>query len=109
MKKHLVAIILLAGTLAIISVAYAVTGQLQPATNATPLHSQQSSFYTTTASLGDANVTEFLVDTSIQFPIGPSSSQGQNSNFIVLAAVAFLLFMTAIVIGMKSSQGSQLL
>jgi len=108
MKTYLVATMLVAVTLAIISIAYAVPSQLRSVTT-TPLHSQQSSFYTTTASLGDANVTEFLVDTSIQFPISGANSEWQTSNFLVLAAATFLLFMTAIVIGMKSTQRTQLL
>ena len=107
MKKYLIAIILITGTLAIISFASAVPNQLQPVTTSTSLHSQESSFFTTTASVGDANVTEFLVDTDVQFPIGGANSEWQTSNFLILAALlAFSLFIAAIVVGIKSTRGA---
>lgn len=95
---------LIAGTLAIISLVSAASNQLQPVTTTT-FHSQQSSFYATTTTVGVATVTEILVNTDIQFPIANSASDSQGSNFLVLAQLAFLLFMIAIAVGIRSSRG----
>jgi hypothetical protein len=62
---------LVAGTLAIVSLASGTLSQLQPVTTPVlPSLPSQSSFYTTTTNLGVATVTEILVNTDIQFPIG---------------------------------------
>ena len=110
MRKSLIAVIIIAGTLAIISLAVAVPGQLRPVTTTTSLDSQQSSFYTTTASIGDANVTEFMVERNVQFPVGAANPGWQTANFLIIAAlVTFLLFIAAIVIGMRATRGTGLI
>jgi hypothetical protein len=95
-----------AGMLAIISIAYAAPSQLQLVATTTTSHSQQSSFYTITTNLGAATVTEIIVNTEIQFPITGSTSESQTSNLFELAPLAFLLFMSAIAIGIRSARGT---
>ena len=94
---------LIAGSLGVLSLASAAWSQLQPVTSTT-FHSQQSSFYTTTTNFGVANATEILVNTDIQFPIRDYAAQSQPSNLLALIPLAFLLFMTTIALGIRSSR-----
>ena len=97
MKKYFVIVMLIAGMLAVISIVYAAPSQLQvPST--TTFSSQQSSFYTDTTTLGDATVTEILVNTNVQFPLQNSAAQLQKFDLFAHTELLFVIFMIGILL-----------
>jgi hypothetical protein len=93
---------LIAGILAIVSITPMVfLSQSQLTTTTT--ESQQSLFYTTITTVGDATMREVLVNTIVQMRPTSAASQPSTLDYIPLAQFAFLLFAVAIVFGYRSS------
>jgi len=97
LKKYFVIVMLIAGMLAVISIVYAAPSQLQ-APSTTTSSSQQSSFYTNTTTLGDATVTEILVNTNVQFPLQNSATQLQKFDLFAHTELLFVIFMIGVLL-----------
>ena len=94
---------LIAGILAISSLLSVVLPNQSLLVATAPSSSEQSAFYTATTDLGDATITEILVNTAVQFPPAGLPSESSPLNVVTLAQLAFLLFI-ALVLGLRSSQ-----
>jgi hypothetical protein len=89
---------LIAGTLAIVSVTTVVFPS-QPQVTTTTTESQQSLFYTTVMTVGDVTMAEVLVNTTLQIRPANAASQSSTLDYAPLAQFAFLLFAVVITFG----------
>ena len=100
------AALLFVGIVAVATTIFVVFPTQQPlATTTTPSPESQSAFITSTTSVGEATVTEILVNTAIQFPIGdrmilPSSL----SNSVEVYALIILLCLSMLIVGLSLSR-----
>jgi len=108
LKKYLIVIIFFAVGLAVVSIGSgAWSRQPQQPSNITtfPSHSQQSSFYTATTNNGIATITEILVNTDIQFPIGDRTILPTSlANAVQIYAAIVLLCLGMLLVLLSSSR-----
>jgi len=91
--------LLIAGIIAVATATTVVFSTQQFLNTATTSGSpQQSAFITSTTSLGDATITEILVNTTAQFPIADRLSPWSPLGFDIAGLIA-CLFFSALVVG----------
>jgi hypothetical protein len=93
---------LIAGILAIVSIAPVVFSSQSQVASATT-DSKESLFYTTVTTVGDVTMAEVLVNTTIQIRPANAASQPPRLDYGPLAMFAFLLLVVAILFGYRSS------
>ena len=99
--------LVITGILAVATTMFLVSSAAQSLNTSTTSGPQtQSAFVTTTASVGEATITEILVNTSVQFPIGERAILPLSLSNSVQVYALIVLLCLSLVIGLSLSRDS---